>query len=478
MNRKPPMGRNLQKAARRALSLALLPALFLTTAAAAADSAIETLFARLRNDPPSLYAFLLRMPKGGDLHNHLSGAVYAETYIGAAAEDGLCVDPRTEAIVAPEAGGICGGNLPAARVNGDNVLRNALINSLSMRGFIPGPETGHDHFFAAFGKFGPINAKHRGEFLAEVTRRASDQNESYLELMAINASAANELGSQAQFDRDFDVDRRHVEAGLDKVVDAMRSRMDGLEKSRREFLGCDANPAPEPCRVAVRYVIEILRESPPQRVFAQILAGMRLASTDPLVVGINFVQPEDGVVSMRDYSLQMQMVAYARKLYPKVHVSLHAGELALGLVPPDGLRFHVKEAVDTAGADRIGHGVDILYETGSAGILDHMRRRHILVEINLSSNDQILGVRGDDHPFNAYRRAGVPLALSTDDEGVARSHLTQEFLRAVLTYKLTYADVKELARNSLRYAFVDDSVKAQLEKDLEERFRAFEASAR
>jgi len=190
------------------------------------------------------------------------------------------------------------------------------------------------------------------------------------------------------------------------------------------------------------------------------------------------VQPEDGVVSMRDYSLQMKMVAYARKLYPKVHVSLHAGELALGLVPPDQLRFHVREAVDVAGADRIGHGVDILYETGSRALMERMRQRHVLVEINLTSNDQILGVRGEDHPFNAYRRAGVPLALSTDDEGVARSHLTAEFLRAVLTYKLTYADVKEMARNSLRYAFLDDSSKAQLEKDLEERFRAFEASER
>jgi adenosine deaminase len=106
-----------------------------------------------------------------------------------------------------------------------------------------------------------------------------------------------------------------------------------------------------------------------------------------------------------------------------------------------------------------------------------MRQRHILVEINLSSNDQILGVRGSDHPLPAYRRAGVPLALSTDDEGVARSHLTAEFLRAVLTYKLSYQDVKELARNSLRYAFVEEPAKAQLQHDLEAGFREFEQAA-
>jgi adenosine deaminase len=173
----------------------------------------------------------------------------------------------------------------------------------------------------------------------------------------------------------------------------------------------------------------------------------------------------------------MRMVAYARKQYPKVHVSLHAGELAPGLVPPDALRFHIREAVDVAGAERIGHGVDVLYETDSRALLERMRQRHILVEINLSSNDQILGVRGSDHPLPAYRRAGVPLALSTDDEGVARSHLTAEFLRAALTYKLTYQDVKEMVRNSLRYAFVEEPEKARLEHDLEARFREFEQAA-
>jgi adenosine deaminase len=181
---------------------------------------------------------------------------------------------------------------------------------------------------------------------------------------------------------------------------------------------------------------------------------------------------------MRDYSLQMRMVGYARKQYPKVNVSLHAGELAPGLVPPDGLRFHIKEAVDVAGAERIGHGVDILYETDPRALIERMRQRHILVEINLTSNDQILGIRGSDHPLMDYRRAGVPVALCTDDEGVARSHLTAEYLRAALTYKLSYADLKEMVRNSLRYAFLEEPAKAGLQRDLEARFREFEQAAR
>ena len=46
----------------------------------------------IRNRPPQLLAFLLRMPKGADLHNHLSGAIYAESYIQWAADQNLCIN--------------------------------------------------------------------------------------------------------------------------------------------------------------------------------------------------------------------------------------------------------------------------------------------------------------------------------------------------------------------------------------------------
>jgi adenosine deaminase len=83
-----------------------------------------------------------------------------------------------------------------------------------------------------------------------------------------------------------------------------------------------------------------------------------------------------------------------------------------------------------------------------------MAQRRVLVEINLTSNDLILGVRGKAHPFETYRRYGVPVTLSTDDEGVSRIDLTHEYLRAALTYDLSYDDLKTLARNSLEYAFL------------------------
>jgi hypothetical protein len=170
----------------------------------------------------------------------------------------------------------------------------------------------------------------------------------------------------------------------------------------------------------IHYLYTAIRSQPPQVVFAAILLGCEMASSDPRFVGVNIAAPEDGRVSMRDYHLHMQFFDYLHSIYPKVNFTLHAGELAPGLVPPEGLRSNIRQAVELGHAKRIGHGVDVLYEDDAQQLLAEMAAKHIMVEINLTSNDGILGVKGKDHPLSGYRAAHVPVALSSDDEGVSR----------------------------------------------------------
>jgi adenosine deaminase len=477
---------------------------FIVSSALLGQPLVERRLADLKHSPLELYAFLYRMPKGGDLHNHFEGAIYAEAYLKAAAEKHLCIDPVALAIVAPPC---TAPRLDASVAQTDNSVRNAMIDALSMRDFVQGKESAHDHFFATFAKFGGMDTS---VFLAEIVKRVADQNESYIELQSLyGAGPISELGHAAGLDEDFDVTRRKLEtAGLAGQVSALKSRVDAFEQTRRTSLGCDKEPGSAACRVKIGYVYSVLREFPKEMVFAQILGGFALAAADPRVVSINIVQPEDGVTSMTDYHLHMRMIDYAKRLYPKIHITLHAGELAPGLVPPEGLLFHIREAVELGHAERIGHGVDIMYEKDAAGLLKEMHERNVAVEINLTSNDVILGVTGPNHPFPVYRKAGVPVMLSTDDEGVSRSNLTREFQRAVLTYNLTYADLKQLVRNSLEYSFapgesfwqkpgtfsgavtacatgrksvacvdfLSKNEKARLEADLEDRFLEFERS--
>jgi len=126
----------------------------------------------------------------------------------------------------------------------------------------------------------------------------------------------------------------------------------------------------------------------------------------------------------------------------------------MGLVEPEALTFHIRTSVERGHAERIGHGVDVMDEKDPIGLLKEMAERNVLVEISLTSNDVILGVSGDDHPLPIYMKYGVPVALSTDDEGVNRSDMTHEYLRAVESYRLTYADLKRMARQSLEHSFL------------------------
>jgi hypothetical protein len=250
---------------------------------------------------------------------------------------------------------------------------------------------------------------------------------------------------------------RLLASGVDNIVAEVRRATDMYEQRERALLHCDEPQARQSgCAVATRYLAQIIRTVPPEAIFAQAVLAFRLVESDPRFVGLNIVAPEDNPISLRDYSLDMRMLGYLHGLNPAVAMSLHAGELvpALPNVRPEDLRFHVREAVEIAGARRIGHGVDALGEDNAASLLDQMAAKRVMVEINLTSNDQILGVVGAPHPFMAFRRAGVPTALSTDDEGVERIDLTHEYVRAAREYSLSYADLKNLSRNSLEYAFL------------------------
>jgi adenosine deaminase len=226
----------------------------------------------------------------------------------------------------------------------------------------------------------------------------------------------------------------------------------------------------------MRYQAEGLRAFAPVQVFAQLTWAFEQNMADPRFVGVNFVQPEDWAVPMRDYDLHMRMFDWLHRRYPRVNIALHAGELALGLVPPELLGTHVPKAVELGHARRIGHGADIGYHPRPAAVMADLARRGIAVEVSLSSSDIILGVRGDRHPLRSYLRAGVPVALSTDDEGVARSDLTNEYLRAVTEHGLGYRELKAIARNSLRYAFLEDAAKQPLLARLDRLSREFEAA--
>jgi adenosine deaminase len=426
---------------------------FVVSAETASEYKTSLYFDAIKNQPEKLSQFLRDMPKGGDLHTHHSGATMAENMLTYAKGEGYCIDRNTWIVTSD------------AKCTSDNLLDNvvkqaeaynAIIDAWSMRHFSPSKESGHDHFFAAFAKYSPIPKKFSAEIIAEIIERAAQQNEVYVELMLTpDNNASTNLGKEAGWNADFSSMREKLFAmGLKNILPEISKKLNEDEAKVKTLLECETPQAKKGCKITLRYQYQVKREQAPEQVFAQLLMGFEAASYDSRVVGINLVQPEDGVISMRDYDLQMRMIGFLHGLYPKVNVSLHAGELALGLVPREDLGIHVGKAVRIAQATRIGHGVDVVYEKQLSALLADMAEKNKLVEINLSSNEAILGISGKDHPILLYMQHNVPVALSTDDEGVLRTDLTEQYVKAVSSYQFSYTIVKSLARNSITYSFL------------------------
>jgi hypothetical protein len=440
-------------------------------------------FESLKAHPLELYAFLRKMPKGGDLHMHLTGSIYAESYIEWAAKvkPDLCVNQTTFALM------LCDGsaNPPASRALTDGVLYRRMVDAWSMRNSEYAGQSGHDQFFDAFGKFGPAAFDRYGDMVAEVASRAAREGVSYLELMLTpdngksRAAAGNldwpaddQILAMSEGDRrDFFAKKRQelldkgvlraITEGSNSAVQESKNLLDQIEKKKRDLLSCDdPNRAKPGCRVTIRYIFQVGRAAPQREAFAQIIAAMEVAKADARLVGLNLVQPEDARSAMNNFNLQMLMLDYVRGVkegdrgYERANITLHAGELAPGLVPPDGLRFHIRDSVKKAHARRIGHGVDVMYEDDPYALLRDMADGNVLVEICLSSNDKILGVRGKQHPLAIYLKYNVPVALATDDLGVSRSEMTREYVRAAEDQGLGYVQLKNMARASLEHAFV------------------------
>lgn len=408
---------------------------------------------QIKKNPNALYAFFKQMPKGGELHYHLAGGAFPEAMLQLAMNDNYCVDLKTFGVSKEKP---CTG-LNSNELNNHPEVYNQIIRSWSLKDFVPGKESGHDHFFSGFFKFMPLVIDYKPQLLAEIIRTAAAQNELYLEVMDIpdNAKAISFgrlLNNQsfAEMTKILLADK----AFQDNVQQTVQASEQLLQQTTKA-LGCEKTPQAKQCKIKVKLLYYVLREQPSNNMFAQTLNAFEAASRSKnALVGVNLVQPEDGMISLADYHQQMAVFEFFHRLYPKVHISLHAGELNNDLVAPKDLQHHIHDALFTGHAERIGHGVSIGYEQDVEKTLNYMATQHKPVEINLISNQKLLNVSGIQHPLNYYLAHKVPVVFSTDDEGMLRTDLTAQYVEAALNHGLDYKTLKQINRNALTYAFL------------------------
>lgn len=427
-----------------------------------------------------LSLFVNQLPKGGDLHHHYSGAIYAETYLEWAEKKGLCIHKASFKINfnAPEheTNESC---LTVAKVRADDSFYRKLLTRWSDKDF-----ANHFHealppdmqFFNTFQYFTTISKAFYKEGLKQLKLRAKNENLQYIETMLVRGLVMSEDDSIK------DLDRLNPQINPEELVPHLDSAWRRLENNEifqsqiKKFIAeiehdtADIDDA----EFTLRVQTYVTRNTSPSSVFSSMYSGFIAATHSNKIVGLNIVGPENSVVAMRDYSLHMQMFKYFKNKYPDVRLSLHAGELAMGMVPPEGLRNHIRQAVDIAGAQRIGHGLDIMYESDADTLLRKISHKRIAVEINLTSNEFIAGVSGQAHPITIYIQRNVPIVISTDDEGVSRSTMSNEYLLFASRYRPSYSFLKNTVYNSIQYSFLNDDEKLKQKKILDQRFARFE----
>jgi len=445
----------------------------------------ESYLEKNRNNEALLTAFFQQMPKGGDLHHHFSGSVYAEPLLERAIAEDFYLNIETMAVSKTKpATGNWQTFSSLKNIGKLDFYQQQIMQTWSVKDY-NGSVPSDDLFFDSFMKFEPTIQGHFAEGMLELKKRAIAENVSYIETQLSTIPCDMNVADLADFNSKLrkaaaQRDEKAVLKLLDELYKSFQKK--DAKKYAEDFntnflakLHKDLKIDDE--RFTMRYQNFVLRFMEPVDLFKNLTIAFISSGESKLTAGVNIVSPEHGENSMKDYWLHMVMFKYCHSKFPDVKYTLHAGELTLGLVQPEELTWHINDAIYIAGANRIGHGVDIAYESNSYDLLKYMSKNNIPIEINLVSNEFILKVKENRHPFTLYKEFNVPIVISTDDAGILRSNMTEQYVLLAKRYPdVTYETIKKYVYNSINYSFIqDESVKKQLLKDLDNRFKTFEA---
>jgi len=402
-----------------------------------------------------LHQFLYAMPKGGDLHNHITGAVLSEwAYELALAQAARGYTYYTKQRINNCPSGIGDGRRTPYLLMHQTVdhLAYAALDSCEQEEYVAldalneqqlerwknsirldKPFEGRDEFFEThWNRLGSLtrNPYLVAEFLVRNMQSFGAEGLLYIEpqvpIFGMIEANGDTLSS-------------------DQVVALYGARL--------------AEKDAQATGVEVRLQLALLRFLPNAEQALEAL--YKIAHAHDLIVAVNMVGRED---NDKGYPLRfLDTLRKLRRTHSGVRLSIHAGEV-------DEPNFHIRDTL-LLGAERIGHGINLITD---ADTLRQMRYGPYMVEINLVSN--LLLEYVDDysqHPFPEYLRLGVPVALSTDDRGMWDSIMTDEFFVAVTEFDLSWEEVKLLSRNSLRYSFLDEDTKARLMKEYDQRIARF-----
>jgi adenosine deaminase len=440
-----------------ARSLCILCLLFLSSRIASGESFSQK-FASIEREatPAELYSVLYDLPKGGDLHDHLGGAGFAELWWRLVNDPTLTGEVTFQTRVrVNDCSPACDTPLLYYRT-----VRTSVRDAYSpccRDEYEPLSELSESQSRAWMSSIRIDEAgEGRNEFFENIWPRLGE----VLDQAGVVAEAAVE--NMKLFAAEG---VRYVEFQISPLGRRIGDRELSADEFHEVLVERLSRPDARDTGVTVRFQTNVVRFAPD----AERRVEESYAFVDrhrDLWVSVNLVGRED---DDRGYPLRfLETFREMRRRYPRIGLAIHGGEV-------DEPNRHVRDTL-LLGADRIGHGTNLVTDPDTLLL---MRTGKFPVEVSLVSN-RLLGYTPDvsRHPFPELLRLGIPVCLSTDDRGMWDSNMTDELATAVTEFHLSWEEIVDLGRTSLRFAFVPeevrDSLLASYEKDLsafEERYR-------
>jgi hypothetical protein len=301
---------------------------------------ISLYFDFIKSNPSMLLNFLYQMPKGGHLHYHLGGNLSAEDIISLGKKGDFCVDDN--------------GAIFSGKKQCHNKIKMMNFHNLleTKQKFIMGQWTIKniknfsiaEHFFSIFKKINPIIQNNLIEVLMLAIMKASKENVSYMEItLSLDKKKLYSLLNNISWEENlYELRRKIKQLRLSGYITEESNRISELYQ---DVCWYKRSKAP---KIEVRFLYAVNRNQEPKYVFAQLIKAFELCYVNPFVVGVNLVGAEYSGYATRDYKLHMKMIELLKRLYPKVKVSLHAGELSPFLVDSQELKYHIDYAISIA----------------------------------------------------------------------------------------------------------------------------------
>lgn len=435
------------------LFAALAMSALLLSPVAASDFAARFDSFKTNASKADLYRFLYAMPKAGDLHHHAGGSWRMEDLFTVA------TDPKRN-----------GGNrfFTRLKAGGCSEETNSWRKFQTIAEFTwkTLPECAQTEFTAldaltaakreAFINSLRLDAPGEGrtEFFEEIWPRLGALGRSVDVFLEMTVETAKRYGAEGV----RYLEPQTIPVGL---LDAKGAAIDPEEFHRRLKARLDQPDAKE-SGVEMRWQVVVLRFTPVAEKMVEQAYDFVSRHRD-LWVGINMAGREDN-----DKGHPRRFLETYRKMRLKhsgIGLAIHAGEV-------DEANPHMRDTL-LLGATRLGHGNNVLTDED---LLLHLRSGIAMVEINLVSNLLLEYVdRYSQHHFPELLRTGIPVALSTDDSGMWDSNMTDEYMTAVTEFDLTWEELVQCGRNSLKWSFAEPALKEKLLADYDRDIKAFEA---